>query len=905
MPCIVGVEHSPGAISLGENLGERASVTVTFKDFRHSDTGAGGDKYLANRSYNPYTNGTYFGRFRTRHRYLKGKPLRVIRGALGDAIGAMDTRHYVVESFSGPDVDGLFTLVAKDVLKLADNDRAQAPVPSNGSLLADITSAATTATLTPTGIGDAEYATSGYVTLAGKEVAAFTRKQGQDAYTKFLAHFNGANAGTTFADSSAAPHTITRVGNTQTSTAQLKFGSAAALFDGTGDYLTLDGSADFAFGTGDFTIDFWFRPAAVGAARTLYDSRPTSTEGLYPRIYVNASNKVSYHTNSADRITGTTTIALNTWYHVVVSRAAGVTRLFVNGTQEGASYTDANTYLNGASRPIVGAAGTNVANENYNGYMDELEVSKGVARWVANFTPATAETSTTSGDVLTLTRAQFNTTAIAVKAGDRVQTVLRYTSQDVANILYDLFVNYAGIDPAFIPLTSWQAETAAYIGTLYTGTITEPTGVRALASELVEQAALAMWWDDAAQLIRLQVLRQVSATADTFDEQNTQALTVQEQPDKRLTQVWVYFNQRNPCERLEENNFQSIAVVLDLQRESDYGSAGVKKILSRWIPNGGRAAALRVGDTQLARYKDPPRIVEFSLFRDSATVSPGGGYQVGSWAMQDDEGGAELVPVQVTRVSRNDVELRVTAEEILFDYTDSGGGGTGNDRVIILDTSQNNVNLQTLHDTLFSPITVVGSITLTLVIDTGVVIGSANVTTPALNVGTFPVGLPITVRVKGRIQGAGGKGGDGSVAGVAGGNGTAGGSALYTRQALTLDLASGSGEVWGGGGGGGGGTGSTPGGTGGGGGGAGTVAGLKGTNFNGGTAPADGTATTGGAGGSPSGGAGGGPGLAGANGSRNSGAAAVGTGGAAGNQIDGVSYCTVSGTGDRRGPTVN
>jgi hypothetical protein len=76
---------------------------------------------------------------------------------------------------------------------------------------------------------------------------------------------DGADNSTTFTDSSPTAHTVTRSGDAKISTTQSQFGGASAYFDGTGDYLTVANSEAFNFGSGDFTIDCWIRPAAVSA----------------------------------------------------------------------------------------------------------------------------------------------------------------------------------------------------------------------------------------------------------------------------------------------------------------------------------------------------------------------------------------------------------------------------------------------------------------------------------------------------------------------------------------------------------------------------------------------------------------------------------------------------------------
>jgi hypothetical protein len=122
----------------------------------------------------------------------------------------------------------------------------------------------------------------------------------------------------------------------------------------------------------------------------LYDSRPATTTGLYPTIRID-SGTLKFYTNGSTQITGGT-LSANTWYHIAVCRAGGYTRLFINGVQSGSTYTDTNSYLNGTARPLVGADGyDNYTGTNYfNGYIDDLRITKGAARYIGNFTPPVA-----------------------------------------------------------------------------------------------------------------------------------------------------------------------------------------------------------------------------------------------------------------------------------------------------------------------------------------------------------------------------------------------------------------------------------------------------------------------------------------------------------------------------------
>lgn len=161
IPTLDSVSMTPTVLDLGRSMGTRASVNVTIRDFPY----AFGSE--------PVTQGTFWGKLRARVRSLQGSVLRVIRGEDGQALEDMETEHYVIESLARSAEK--VTIVAKDLLKLADDDRAQAPRVSNGRLEDAIDAADSVLTLTPAGIGDDEYPASGKLALGGKEVVSFTR----------------------------------------------------------------------------------------------------------------------------------------------------------------------------------------------------------------------------------------------------------------------------------------------------------------------------------------------------------------------------------------------------------------------------------------------------------------------------------------------------------------------------------------------------------------------------------------------------------------------------------------------------------------------------------------------------------------------------------------------------------
>lgn len=144
------------------------------------------------------------------------------------------------------------------------------------------------------------------------------------------------------------------------------------------------------FGAGDFTIEFsLYVVSAPSASAILVDGRAAVTQGAYPTLFLSPSMTLGYYVNSADRITSSA-LSLSTWYHIALVRSGGVTKLYVNGVQAGSSWTDSTNYL--ADGLVFGASSYHTSpNTQYGlyGYMDEIRVTNGIARYTAPFTPPT------------------------------------------------------------------------------------------------------------------------------------------------------------------------------------------------------------------------------------------------------------------------------------------------------------------------------------------------------------------------------------------------------------------------------------------------------------------------------------------------------------------------------------
>lgn len=667
LPNLVDVDTTPQRIDPGRSLGERESVTVSFSDHPHSDAGPVlFDKYIADRSYVPFDQGTFWGKFRARHTSLKGAALRIRRGALGDALEDMTVYHYVIESMSGP-ANSRFSITAKDELKLADGDRAKAPAISPGFLATAIDDSETSVDIAPSSAAD-DYPASGKLAIGGKEICSFTR----------------------------------------------------------------------------------------------------------------------------------------------------------------------------------------------------------------------------SGSTLTLVRGESNTEAKSHEADERVQLVLEYDAESAADIIYDLLTTYTNVPASSIPLADWQTEVDENIGRLYSAEIAQPTSVRKLIDELIEQVGLVVWTDVRAREIRLTALRAITTTGTVYgvDRIVRGSYSAKEQPKKRISQAWTYYGQRNPLADLEdEQNYEFAAAAIDPDgTEVDYDEQpAIHEVFSRWILGTNRPAAESLNDLLIARYADPPRRFTFDIWASDTLPKLGLGYQISHFDLQTDEGADAVAGVQIVSVDTEPERAKYAAEEMTF----SGVGPSG--RTVFIDADSLNVDLRDLYDEIYAAPS--NYDTITFVVSSGVKVGSDypfDEYPPAMTVGDWPEGPTLKLINNGYIVGRGG-------AGAIVDDGFDGTDALYARYPISIEN---NGVIGGGGGGGGA---DATGESNGGGGGAGYQVGVGGTVFGDESRSGDnGTLETGGAGANANAGDGGDLGEDGEDGSPGG-----VVGGSAGAAINGVSYVTYDLEGDVRGAQIN
>ena len=224
-----------------------------------------------------------------------------------------------------------------------------------------------------------------YYDTDGTTVLATGTIDGVDADGKF--YVNGNLTGLETAGERGGK-TVTRYNNPVTDTAIKKFGTSSLQLDGIEDYIGVTANNDFGFGTGDYTVEGFFYFNSVAAVTNLFDFRAGAGSDVAPLVYIDAGGQLRFYSYSADRITGAT-LTTGQWYHIAVSRSGTSTRLFLNGQSQGTPWTVSPVDYGTAKPLVIGARWD--GNNPFNGNIDEFRVTKGIARYTANFVAPLSE----------------------------------------------------------------------------------------------------------------------------------------------------------------------------------------------------------------------------------------------------------------------------------------------------------------------------------------------------------------------------------------------------------------------------------------------------------------------------------------------------------------------------------
>ena len=229
------------------------------------------------------------------------------------------------------------------------------------------------------------------------------------ANVTLLLHGDGTNGSqnNTFLDSSSNNFTITSNGNT-TQGSYSPYGNRwSNYFDGTGDRLQVPAGSDFAYGTGDFTVEGWFyataEPVQYGGA--LFSQTVSGTNYFWVAAGTNASSsakrlRFTFATSGAGtHINGATDYALNTWNHFAVVRQSGTITLYLNGVADG-SGSCTQDFTNTTYLPTIGGYTHSTTECIFEGYISDLHVVKGTALYTSAFTPPIEPLTAVSGTSL-------------------------------------------------------------------------------------------------------------------------------------------------------------------------------------------------------------------------------------------------------------------------------------------------------------------------------------------------------------------------------------------------------------------------------------------------------------------------------------------------------------------------
>lgn len=202
-----------------------------------------------------------------------------------------------------------------------------------------------------------------------------------------LLHLDGTDGTQVFTDNGSSALTFTaNNANPVLTTADFKFGTASLSVPGTaGSYIACTNGTPFAFGTGDFTIEFWINRA--NATAYIFGNIATSLATNYTGA-ISASGTFAFQAGVGAIFNGGIAIPLSTWTHVALTRASGVFKSFINGILD-ANVTNSKDFLS-TSTFAIGAPGTIAGLQGISGKIDEFRVTKGFARYTSSFNVATA-----------------------------------------------------------------------------------------------------------------------------------------------------------------------------------------------------------------------------------------------------------------------------------------------------------------------------------------------------------------------------------------------------------------------------------------------------------------------------------------------------------------------------------
>lgn len=219
--------------------------------------------------------------------------------------------------------------------------------------------------------------------LTGQRVGSWPNRDSSFSSVSLLLQWERFGSSTDFVDSSANNFALTRTGTPTVTTAQSRWGSGSLSLSGSGQYLSAGSNAAFSMGTGDFTIECWYRSATTNETSKSFLCND-ATGGIYFGLEsVSAVSSFALGRRAvAFDLSFAHTPPQNQWMHYAVTRSGTTARLFINGLQVASSTNSLNYAVNG---PLLIGGLAALSSYTPNGNLGPARITKGVARYTGTF----------------------------------------------------------------------------------------------------------------------------------------------------------------------------------------------------------------------------------------------------------------------------------------------------------------------------------------------------------------------------------------------------------------------------------------------------------------------------------------------------------------------------------------
>jgi hypothetical protein len=186
----------------------------------------------------------------------------------------------------------------------------------------------------------------------------------------------------------AMMNNLETVGNAQVSTSVKKYGTGSLYFDGSGDRLFVANSSPvLSLANSDYTVEMWIYPNSFSGDP--YPISSGSTGGTFWAMYITSSGALGWGGNNGPVQFSAGTISTGAWTHIAISQSGSNVYWFIGGVLQ---LTKTKADVNNANWVSANqlSIGSNFGSNQLDGYIDDLRITKGYARYTANFTPPTA-----------------------------------------------------------------------------------------------------------------------------------------------------------------------------------------------------------------------------------------------------------------------------------------------------------------------------------------------------------------------------------------------------------------------------------------------------------------------------------------------------------------------------------